>query len=1090
MGQKGLNRRCDRLRCSGVSGEAVLVASDSIFASQPPSHNRFTATAVSPSIAISYINPLPLVNSVTLCRPQTKIGITVFIATACYLFCRCIDQPAQADPPDQPEVSQPLASKAKSLEIDRTRLAEQYQSSVAPLLKRFCFDCHNQDSAEGDLDLTQYQSIDLIARDHRQWAIVAQQIEQRNMPPQDAILPGDADRLAIIQWIRDLQTHEANRDAGNPGPVLARRLSNAEFDYTIRDLTGVDIRPTREFPVDPANESGFDNTGESLTMSPSLLNKYLEAASTVASHLVLMPDRFEFAPFPVIADTDLDKFCVNRIIDFYSQQSVDLKDYFLASWKYKHRRPLGISEASIDDIAAESKISPKYLATILNLLSQQSTDEDKAGPIAALRIMWNELPTPLEKNALETERAAIIQCVAMQNFVIQLRSRLIPDVPNLTAPTVSNGSQPLVLWKNRQFAANRQRYSGGALRPDLVTLPADSPAAKAMTPPDDLKAAKDFQASFDRFCQLFPDAFMVTERARVYLDPDQEKSLKGRFLSAGFHNQMGYFRDDTPLYDLILDDDQRREIDRLWEEFYFAASIPFRQYSSFIWFERAESGFLRDEQFDFARAEDKDCTSPEKVTRLSTVYQAKAKDKGASDEAIRAMNDYFTSMMETFRRYDSLRTDSHKHHLNELLAFAQRAFRRPLTSDEQSGLLDFYHSLRTSDGLEHADAIRDCVVAILVSPHFCFRVDTPVAGSDATRPLTDLALASRLSYFLWSSMPDAELLKLAESGQLRDPQVIKLQSIRMLKDPKSRALAIEFGGNWLDFRRFDQHNAVDRDRFATFDDELRQAMFEEPIRYLTDIFHQNGNILDLIDSDYTFVNRKLASHYGLNTNEIFVQANNRINAKHKEDVWVRANGVKKVGRGGLLPMSVFLTKNAPGLRTSPVKRGYWVARRLLGEYIPPPPNDVPELPADESKLGELTLGQALQKHREDKACASCHERFDSLGIAFESFGPIGERRRFDLGGKPVEDSATFPDGNDRRGLDGLTTYIAQHRRDDFINNLCRNLFSYAIGRSLLLSDEPAIRQMQLNLAGNQFHIDTLIQDIVTTPQFLNKRLAD
>lgn len=1041
---------------------------------------------VSAAIAISRTHP-PLVNSKPLHRPQSKLKLTLSIAIACSLVCGCSHQPAQADPPPRPAVTEPATAPPSA---DRERLASQYQSSVAPLLARFCFDCHNQDSAEGDLDLARYQSLDLIARDHRHWAIVAQQIEQRNMPPQDADLPGDADRLTIIQWIRDFQKHEAERDAGNPGPVLARRLSNAEFDYTIRDLTGVDIRPTREFPIDPANESGFDNTGESLAMSPSLLNKYLEAARKVASHLVLMPDRFEFAPFPVVADTDLDKFCVNRIIDFYHQQPIDFKDYFYASWKYKHRHSLGLPEPTLDDIARESKISTRYLSTIFNLLSPESGDDEKVGPIATLRILWNELPTPSSSDATQTQRAATIQCVAMRDFVVQLRSRLVPEVPNLTAPTVNNGSQPLVLWKNRQFAANRQRYGGGALKPDLVTLPADSAAARAMTAPDDLLAATIFRASFDRFCRLFPDAFMVTERARVYLDPEQEKSLKGRFLSAGFHNQMGYFRDDAPLYDLILDDDQRRQIDRLWEEFYFAASIPFRQYSSFIWFERAESGFLRDEQFDFARAEDKDCTSPEKVTRLSAVYQAKAKNTGASGEAIRAMNDYFTSMMQTFHQYASLRTDSHKHHLNEMLAFAQRAFRRPLDIDEQSDLVDFYHSLRSSDGLDHEDAIRDCMVAILVSPHFCFRVDTPIAGSHATRPLTDLALASRLSFFLWSSMPDAELFELAQTGKLRDPQVFMSQSIRMLKDPKSRALAIEFGGNWLDFRRFDQHNAVDRDRFATFDDDLRQAMFEEPIRYLSDIFHRNGNVLDLIDSDHTFVNPKLASHYGLDANGIFGQAEQLSGASRNEDVWIRASDVKKVGRGGLLPMSVFLTKNAPGLRTSPVKRGYWVARRLLGEYIPPPPNDVPELPADESKLGDLTLREALQRHRADKACASCHERFDSLGIAFEAFGPIGERRQIDLGGNPVEDAVTFPDGVDRQGLVGLTAYIAQHRRDDFINNLCRSLLSYALGRSLLLSDEPTLDRLRLDLARDEYRIDTLIQGIVTTPQFLNKRLEN
>src|SRR5205085_11048640 len=162
------------------------------------------------------------------------------------------------------------------------------------------------------------------------------------------------------------------------------------------------------------------------------------------------------------------------------------------------------------------------------------------------------------------------------------------------------------------------------------------------------------------------------------------------------------------------------------------------------------------------------------------------------------------------------------------------------------------------------------------------------------------------------------------------------------------------------------------------------------------------------------------------------------------EVWVQVDEAHRYGRGGLLPMAVFLTRNSPGLRTSPVKRGYWVARRMLGEHIPAPPPEVPELPKDEAKLGEQTLPQLLARHREHKACAGCHQRFDSIGLAFEGYGPIGERRTRDLGGRPVETKATFPDGSDRTGLDGLRHYLGTKRQDEFVDNLCRKLFAYAL----------------------------------------------
>jgi hypothetical protein len=299
----------------------------------------------------------------------------------------------------------------------------------------------------------------------------------------------------------------------------------------------------------------------------------------------------------------------------------------------------------------------------------------------------------------------------------------------------------------------------------------------------------------------------------------------------------------------------------------------------------------------------------------------------------------------------------------------------------------------------------------------------------------------------------------------------------MLKDTRSRGLATEFGGNWLDFRRFEEHNAVDRERFPSFTNDLRQAMFEEPVRYIADVIQNNRSILDLVYGTYTFVNPVLAQHYGMTA----------VNAKPGE--WVRVDDAAKYGRGGLLPMSAFLTKNAPGLRTSPVKRGYWVVRRVLGETIPPPPAVVPELPRDEAKM-ELPLREMLAKHREDASCAACHARFDSLGLALEGYGPVGELRTKDLAGHAVDTRASFPGGVEGAGLEGIRAYIRQHRQNDFIDSLCRKMMVYALGRSLMLSDEPAVETMRAKLTASGYRMNTLVESIVTSQQFLTKRGPD
>jgi hypothetical protein len=956
---------------------------------------------------------------------------------------------------------------------------------VRPILERYCFCCHGPTKKKAALDLSRDATVTAVTNNTRQWGRVLERIEAEEMPPADAPRrPGPAERAAVIAWLRELRDREARRTAGDPGTVLARRLSNAEFDYTIRDLTGVDIRPTREFPVDPANEAGFDNSGESLAMSPALLKKYLAAARRVADHVVLKPHGFVFAPHPVVTDTDRDKYCVLRIIEFYERHQVDYAEYLWAAWKYRHRALLGRPKVELGHLATEAGLSPRYLSLIWSALTDAEVD---AGAMAAVRKMWCDLPGPDQASAA----AARSGCEHLRDLVVRLRRQLQPKVGKLHVAGISDGSQPLVLWRNRQLASRHRSYSGDVFA-DLRKMAEQLQGTDAALAPlfavtaTDAQTERRLRGTLERFCAVFPGAFVVADRG-PYFDP--AAAGRGRPLTAGFHLMVGYFRDDEPLCQLILDERQRRELDALWRELSFVTLVPMRQYKDFIFFERAEPPrFMREAEFDFARSEDKDATSVAKVDRLAKAYLAKARKQGASGEALQAIETYFAGMAADMREVERARRAAEPSHLEALVRFAERAYRRPLSASERHGVLAFYDKLRQKDELGHEEALRDTLVSVLLSPHFCYRLDLAGQGT-AVRPLSDYALASRLSYFLWSSMPDAELLAHAAAADLHRPGVLTSQARRMLRDPRVRGLATEFGGNWLDFRRFEEHNSVDRQRFPSFTPQLRQAMFEEPIRYFIDVAQRNRSVLDLLYGNDTFVNGPLARHYGMPEPPRGLPHPSGESGRG-EGQWVHVEDARRYGRGGLLPMAVFLTKNAPGLRTSPVKRGYWVVRRLLGEQIPPPPPAVPELPKDEANLGELTLPQVLARHRADKNCAACHRHFDSIGLVFEEFGPVGERRTKDLGGRPIQSGATFPDGKDRSGLQGLRDYLQEKRQDDFVENLCRKLFSYALGRSLLLSDKQALEEMRARLAADGYAFGSPVEVIVTSPQFLNQRGRD
>jgi len=908
-----------------------------------------------------------------------------------------------------------------------------FRSRILPFLDSYCVDCHSGEEAKAKFDLSGYGDVDSVIRDHGHWRLVLDRLEAGDMPPKKKRQPPGKDRQFVIDWIKALRKQEAERNAGDPGIVLARRLSNAEYDYTIRDLTGVDIRPTREFPIDPANEAGFDNSGESLTLSPALLKKYLSAARSISEHLVLKSDGIGFAGHPVVTNTDRDKFCVQRIIEFYQRQETNLTEYFFAAWETRQgRKPRNL------------KVSPKYLKTIRELLEGK---DHHLGPIASLRQQWREMPLN-EKDARGVSEE-------MAETVRNLRHRLSPQFEHLDhGRTIHRGSQAFVYWWNRKYRDTRR-----TLDPAVVDLSGLGTKEQERT-----------LAAYERFCSVFPNLFLRSERSRDYLPANQKGKYnnKGRLLSAGLHSQPGYFRDDRPVCELLLSKSELAELDKLWLELDMVARAPVRQYKGMVWFERTDSEFLRSEEFDFARAEDHDVVSPEMIRRLREAYLKKAISVEANETMVFAITNQFAIINQQIRRMERNAKLAESVHLGNIMDFAERAYRRPLTMPERDGLQDFYQRLRTKEEASHEDAMRDLVVSILVSPHFWFRADLPAADS-GVQPLSDHALASRLSYFLWSSMPDGELIAAANRGELQDPRTLLKQVRRMIGDDRVRGLAVEFGGNWLEFRQFQNHNSVDRERFPRFTDDLHAAMFEEPIRFFCDVAQSNRSILEFLFSDHTIVNAPLADHYGL------------------PDVadWTRVPARSR-DRGGLLPMAVFQTHNAGGLRTSPVKRGYWVVRRLLGEHIPPPPPNVPDLAEDEG-IGKLSLREQLAAHRDHPNCAACHERFDSIGLAFEAYGPIGELRRRDLGDRTVDDSATFPEGGAGRGLHGLQTYLREYRLEEFIDNLCRKFFSYALGRQLMLSDDPAIATMKDELKKSDYRFGALVESIVTSRQFRHQR---
>lgn len=981
---------------------------------------------------------------------------------------------------------------------------QQFEQTVQPYVAKYCVGCHSGKTPAAQFDLKAYANLEQVIKEYPRWALVMERLEARDMPPKPMEPPPLEATRHVVEWIEALRAAEIKRSAGDPGIVPARRLSNAEYNYTIRDLTGQDMQVTREFPLDPANPAGFDNSGESLTMSPALLNKYLQAAREVANHMVLTPTTMDFSPTPMLVETDREKYAVQRIVSFYFRQPTHYADYFQAAWRYKYRAALKKPKSTLASIARESKISPKYLPMVWGILHEPNA----VGPILKLQKMFADLPSP----AAKTPDVLNAKCGEMEDFVKRIRSR---TAMQFAAPRVKGlppGSQPLLSWKNREFASHRRQSDPKALLndtdpppivPEIPKYPGlhqeaaprwSALMAKARAGDTDLivPAAQRsrYEAAFARFASVFPDTFYVTERGRYFPDDSQDK---GRLLNAGYHSVLGFFRDDTPLMELILDEKGKQEIDRLWNEFDFMAQATDRTWTQYFF---NQSGEVQGKGAESASARPANhaINDPEIILAMRDAYLAKAAADPKNDPiAAHAIRVHYDEINATLRGLEKQRKEAEPKHLNVLLQFAERAYRRPMTKAERDDLLAYYRSLRTKRELSHEDALRESIVSVLMTPDFLYRFDlqtgissesatlrrvgTQTSSSIATQPLSSYALASRLSYFLWSSMPDDELLRHAAAGDLHRPAVLLAQTRRMLKDPRVRGLATEFTGNWLSFRHFEKNNSVDRERFPEFNNDLREAMFNEPVRMVEDALSSNRSVLDLIYGKYTFVNPVLAKHYGMPE------------PKSPPGSWGRVDDADQYGRGGLLPMAVFLTQNSPGLRTSPVKRGNWVVQRVLGEVVPPPPPVVPELPHDEA-TSELPVRDMLAKHRENALCSACHARIDSFGLPFEGYGPVGNTRSKDLAGRPVDTVVTYPDGSKGNGIEGLQAYIREHRQKDFVANLSRKLVAYSLNRSLQLSDESLVERMGIRATANGYRFNSFIETIVTSPQFLRKRAAE
>lgn len=399
--------------------------------------------------------------------------------------------------------------------------------------------------------------------------------------------------------------------------------------------------------------------------------------------------------------------------------------------------------------------------------------------------------------------------------------------------------------------------------------------------------------------------------------------------------------------------------------------------------------------------------------------------------------------------------------------FAARAFRRPISNDEKRRLFDLM-KLAWGNDAPPAMIMETVIASVLANPNFLFRVENGRElrgkGNDGIRELTDYELASRLSYFLWSTMPDAALLKLAAQGKLRNQDTLQRQAARMLADPRAESLVENFAGQWLQLRDVPRLTP-DRDVFPDFDDELQVAMLRETELFIGAMIREDRSVLDVLNADYTYVNDRLARHYGMPD----------ISGSEFRQV-----ALKGQRRGILTHASILMLTSNPG-RTSPVKRGKWILDNILAEPPPPPPDDVPELEEGTETLG--TLREQLEQHRSNPACAVCHVKMDALGFAMENFDAVGGWRDKD-GRFEIDASAELPGGKAFTGPEEMLQILVDEKKTAFCRCLAGKLLTYALGRGLIAHDRCVINDAVQQLEDKEYRFSALVAAIVVSDPFV------
>lgn len=812
---------------------------------------------------------------------------------------------------------EPPASTPSRPAILNAASVEGFERTVKPFLAENCVSCHGNEKHKKDLNFESFTAVDTLINDRDRWDAVVEMLRNREMPPEDEPQPAEHRRQAVAAWLQRELARIDRLTPPDPGRVTARRLNREEYNNTIRDLLGVELRPADDFPQDDTGY-GFDNIGDVLSLSPALMEKYLSAADRVARAAVfgnpamtptltrLRSDgrrNGDARTFPA----EYDRTGLSLPNAFHAVHRLPVEADYIIRVGLGGARPLGSDPITLTLWVDEKQVD----SLVYDAEKAASFDQDRQDFNANTRQFRVRLPAG--------------------------EHQISVAIPNLYDgfPPSFGGPNP-------------------AKRPQ--------PAPRVFTP-------------------------------RPGATPEQIARQRQAF------------------------EESQAAIQKL----------------------------------------------PLNSVRVNTV------DVGGPYAQVQGRSRASTAKVYLCGHLNGAHVDACVPRI--MTGLSRRAFRRPVTEKEIAKYIALVRQVQKDEG-SFDEGLAVGLQALLVSPDFLFRIERsrPAPAGALAQRITQHELATRLSYFLWATMPDEPLRRAADAGTLRDPVVLATEVRRMLRDPRSKAIAEQFGGQWLQFRGLESVTR-NRERFPEFEDYLRLSMARETELFVDHIVRQDKSVLDFIGGRYSFINERLARHYGIG------------GVSGPEFRKVDLTGTP---RGGVFTQGSVLTVSSYATRTSPVLRGKWILDNLLDAPPPDPPADVPNL--EEGAIGQdVTVRKQLEAHRKDPICASCHRRMDPLGFGLENFDAVGAWRTMD-GKFPIDATGFLPDGDEFTGPEELRA-ILMKQHEAFSRAITSKLLTYALGRGLERYDTPTVKKIASRLPARNYRFSALVLEIVNSLPFQSRRPA-